>query len=185
MLAFSVDKTIEVMDTARARASQEAGGFLASYLVWTGSSLVLCGLSVACVHLIGPSAAGSGIPQMKCVLAGVQIHDYLSIRTLVAKLPSETYLEWHAIAAMYLTAVAALALGVFLALWAAIPPWVPRTLVALGGAAAFVHLVIFLALLELPAIITPLPVFAFLSIAALARTLWQPRDAESKYKLLG
>ena len=88
VLAFSVDKTIEIMDMARARASQEAGSFLASYTIWTGSSLVLCGLSVACVHLIGPSAAGSGIPQMKCVLAGVQIHDYLSTRTLVAKAAS-------------------------------------------------------------------------------------------------
>ena len=63
-----------------------------------------------------------------------------------------------------------------------VPLW---ALMALGGAAAFVHLVIFLALVELPAIITPLPVFAFLSIAALAYTLWQPRAAGGKYKLLG
>ena len=88
ILAFVVDKSIEALDHARARVSQEASGFLSSYLLWTGSSLLLCGISAACVQFIGPSAAGSGIPQMKCVLAGVQIHDYLSLRTLVAKAAS-------------------------------------------------------------------------------------------------
>ncbi len=90
-LVFSVDKSIEVIRIGRTSARlswHDAGGFLPEYLVWTGSSLLLCTLSVACVHLIGPSAAGSGIPQMKCVLAGVQIFDYLSVRTLVAKATS-------------------------------------------------------------------------------------------------
>ena len=90
-LVFSVDKSIEIIRILRTGARlrwHDAGGFLPEYLVWTSSSLLLCTLSVACVHLIGPSAAGSGIPQMKCVLAGVQIHDYLSVRTLIAKATS-------------------------------------------------------------------------------------------------
>lgn len=85
LLAFTIDNAIDILVTARARVSQEAGSFLPSYLVWTGSSLLLCALSAACIQFIGPSAAGSGIPQMKCVLAGMQRHDYLSARTLFAK----------------------------------------------------------------------------------------------------
>ena len=88
VLAFVIDHAIEAVVSARARASQEAGSFLPSYLVWTGSSLLLCSLSAAAIHFIGPSAAGSGIPQMKCVLAGMRAHDYLSLRTLCAKVLS-------------------------------------------------------------------------------------------------
>ena len=87
-LAFAVDKSIDFISHYRTLARHEAEGFLSAYLTWTGSSLALCGLSAACVQFIGPNAAGSGIPQMKCVLAGVQIHDYLSVRTLVAKASS-------------------------------------------------------------------------------------------------
>ena len=89
MVAFGIDKSIDFFVSARAHAAQEAGTFLLSYLMWTGSALVLCGLSAACVHYISPSAAGSGIPQMKCVLAGgANIEAYLSRRTLVAKILS-------------------------------------------------------------------------------------------------
>ena len=91
VLVFAVDKSIEVIRVLRTEARlrwHDTGGFISEYIVWTCTSLLLCTLSVACVHLIGPNAAGSGIPQMKCVLAGVQIHDYLSVRTLVAKATS-------------------------------------------------------------------------------------------------
>eukprot|EP00965_Chrysotila_dentata_P141362 4672161-Pleurochrysis_carterae.AAC.1 len=64
VLAFSIDHVIDLLVYARTRASQEAGSFVPSYLMWTGSSLVLCTLSAASVYYIGPSAAGSGIPQV-------------------------------------------------------------------------------------------------------------------------
>ena len=87
-VAFLIDRSIEGLTQWRARAAQEAGAVLSSYLLWTGMSLAMCGLSAAVVHLVAPSAAGSGIPQMKCVLAGVkfsQVRDYLSMRTMLAK----------------------------------------------------------------------------------------------------
>jgi hypothetical protein len=88
LLAVIVDKFIDELSAFRTRVSHDAGGFVASYLTWIGSALVFNLLSAACVQFLGPSAAGSGIPQMKCVLAGVEIHDYLSMRTLVAKVAS-------------------------------------------------------------------------------------------------
>ena len=84
-----MDKSIELLVATRARAAQEAGGFLPSYLIWSGSALMLCALSAACVQHISTAAVGSGIPQLKCVLAGgARIDDYLSARTLAAKVLS-------------------------------------------------------------------------------------------------
>ena len=88
LLASFVDKSVDLCRDARMRLSREADMFWQSYVLWIGSSLVMCALSAACVQYLGPSAAGSGIPQMKCVLSGVQIHDYLSLRTLGAKVGS-------------------------------------------------------------------------------------------------
>jgi hypothetical protein len=90
-VVYSVDKSIDVMLKWRMNTRLSwhvAGGFLPEYLVWIGSSMLLCTLSAACVHLIGPCAAGSGIPLMKCVLSGAQMDDYISFRTLVAKATS-------------------------------------------------------------------------------------------------
>jgi chloride channel 2 len=89
VFAYGMDKSIELLVATRARAAQEAGGFLSSYLIWSGSALMLCALSAACVQHISTAAVGSGIPQMKCVLAGgARIDDYLSARTLAAKVLS-------------------------------------------------------------------------------------------------
>ena len=89
VFAYGMDKSIEQLVAMRARAAQEAGGFLPSYLLWSGSALVLCALSAACAQHISSAAVGSGIPQMKCVLAGgARIDHYLSARTLAAKVLS-------------------------------------------------------------------------------------------------
>ena len=89
VFAYGMDRSIEQLVAMRARAAQEAGGFLPSYLLWSGSALVLCALSAACAQHISSAAVGSGIPQMKCVLAGgARIDHYLSARTLAAKVLS-------------------------------------------------------------------------------------------------
>lgn len=64
MIAFGIDKSIALIWIGRAQAAQQASSIVLSYLTWTGSALVLCGLSASCVHYISPSASGSGIPQV-------------------------------------------------------------------------------------------------------------------------
>ena len=88
VLTFTIDKLVGAFSEARARLSQDPESFLSSYAAWIGSSIVLCLLSAACVQLISPHAAGSGVPQMKCALAGTELTGYLSIRTLLAKFSS-------------------------------------------------------------------------------------------------
>lgn len=41
--------------------------------------------SAGLVHLIAPQSIGSGIPEMKTILRGVTLKEYLTFKTLVAK----------------------------------------------------------------------------------------------------
>lgn len=41
--------------------------------------------AVGFVHLISPQSIGSGIPEMKTILRGVTLKEYLTFKTLVAK----------------------------------------------------------------------------------------------------
>uniref|UniRef100_A0A1I7UQA3 Chloride channel protein n=1 Tax=Caenorhabditis tropicalis TaxID=1561998 RepID=A0A1I7UQA3_9PELO len=64
-----------------------------SYLLWTCGLLGWCGYMIglvaasACfVHYVAPQAIGSGIPEMKTIIRGVILVDYLTLRTLVSKI---------------------------------------------------------------------------------------------------
>ncbi|KAK6052364.1 hypothetical protein COOONC_10132 [Cooperia oncophora] len=59
--------------------------WIVSFFVWTMYVVILICASALCAHYIAPQAIGSGIPEMKTVLRGVILKEYLSIRTLVSK----------------------------------------------------------------------------------------------------
>lgn len=56
-----------------------------NFIIWILISLIYITLAVACGHKISADAQGSGIPEMKVVLSGVWIKNFLTFRTLVAK----------------------------------------------------------------------------------------------------
>ena len=56
------------------------------YFGWITFPVLLLVFATGIVSIISPQATGSGIPEMKTVLRGVILHEYLSFRTLVAKL---------------------------------------------------------------------------------------------------
>ncbi|CTQ86468.1 Chloride channel protein [Caenorhabditis elegans] len=60
--------------------------FTLAYLVWVGYVVGLILLSAVCAHYIAPQAIGSGIPEMKTILRGVILKEYLSVRTLLSKM---------------------------------------------------------------------------------------------------
>ncbi|XP_066527744.1 chloride channel K [Hoplias malabaricus] len=62
------------------------GHFLLQFLCWTLYPACLCALSTSFSHSICPQSAGSGLPEMRTILAGVQLPDYLSLSNLFAKL---------------------------------------------------------------------------------------------------
>ena len=55
------------------------------YIVWTLSCIILVLVSLASVNFISYSAAGSGIPELKAILKGLNLENVLTWRTFFAK----------------------------------------------------------------------------------------------------
>ncbi|KXJ80430.1 hypothetical protein RP20_CCG025170 [Aedes albopictus] len=87
MLSHVLDKGIAACTNSRTWMYQEFEGQPAmQYFVWVSMSVCLVMFSAGFVHLVAPQAIGSGIPEMKTIIRGVALKDYLTFRTLVAKL---------------------------------------------------------------------------------------------------
>ncbi|XP_076833029.1 chloride channel protein 2-like isoform X2 [Brachyhypopomus gauderio] len=56
------------------------------YLAWVSIPVLLICFSAGFTYLVGPQAAGSGIPEIKTIVKGGMVKDHLSLNTLVAKL---------------------------------------------------------------------------------------------------
>ncbi|XP_046673281.1 chloride channel protein 2 isoform X4 [Homalodisca vitripennis] len=57
----------------------------AQYMAWVALPVCLILFSAGFVHIVAPQSIGSGIPEMKTILRGVSLKEYLTFRTLVAK----------------------------------------------------------------------------------------------------
>jgi len=65
-------------------------------MLYFGTSLLVCVTSSCClvavgsciVIFLGPFAAGSGVPEVKCTLNGVHVSEWLSAKTLICKVLS-------------------------------------------------------------------------------------------------
>ncbi|XP_059489334.1 chloride channel protein 2 isoform X2 [Neocloeon triangulifer] len=55
------------------------------YVAWVSLPVFLILFSAGFVHIVAPQSIGSGIPEMKTILRGVALKEYLTFRTLVAK----------------------------------------------------------------------------------------------------
>ncbi|XP_051855898.1 chloride channel protein 2 isoform X2 [Antechinus flavipes] len=58
---------------------------LLQYLAWVTYPVVLITFSAGCTQILAPQAVGSGIPEMKTILRGVVLKEYLTLKTFVAK----------------------------------------------------------------------------------------------------
>ncbi|XP_018904088.2 chloride channel protein 2 isoform X2 [Bemisia tabaci] len=58
---------------------------VAKYFAWVTLPTCLILFSAGFVHIVAPQSIGSGIPEMKTILRGVALKEYLTFRTLVAK----------------------------------------------------------------------------------------------------
>ena len=55
-------------------------------MAWTGYSTALVMVAAVITRYVSPQAAGAGVAEMKVIIRGVVIKEYLSFRTLIAKL---------------------------------------------------------------------------------------------------
>ncbi|CAJ0604935.1 unnamed protein product [Cylicocyclus nassatus] len=68
------------------RLLQNHQSWLAPFTVWAFYTVVVVFASALWAHFIAPQAIGSGIPEMKTVLRGIILKEYLTVRTLISKI---------------------------------------------------------------------------------------------------
>ncbi|XP_010184196.1 PREDICTED: chloride channel protein 1 [Mesitornis unicolor] len=60
------------------------------YLAWVAYPLVLILFAAMFCHLVSPQAVGSGIPELKTIMRGVVLKEYLTLKAFVAKVVALT-----------------------------------------------------------------------------------------------
>ncbi|KHN72144.1 Chloride channel protein 2 [Toxocara canis] len=97
LISMAVDAVVECIQASEIflmalskSTGYEALNHILTYLTWLGYTSTLIISSAMFVHYVSPQAIGSGIPEMKTILRGLILKDYLSCRTLLAKLVGST-----------------------------------------------------------------------------------------------
>ncbi|ELU02185.1 hypothetical protein CAPTEDRAFT_218810 [Capitella teleta] len=86
LLSFLMDYVIGKCQTARQWMFEELEfSVAAQFITWILFPFVFICFSTGFVHIVGSNAIGSGIPEMKTILRGVVLKEYLTFRTLVSK----------------------------------------------------------------------------------------------------
>merc|ERR1719167_282629 len=86
LVSFAMDYSISVCNKARIWLVRDlVSNIYLQFLAWVSLPVFLVLFSAGFVHVVAPQAIGSGIPEMKTILRGVVLKEYLTFRTLVAK----------------------------------------------------------------------------------------------------
>ncbi|XP_018370471.1 PREDICTED: chloride channel protein 2 isoform X3 [Trachymyrmex cornetzi] len=86
LISYAMDRGISMCNNARIWLYQDLTTHPAfKYLAWVSMPVCLILFSAGFVHIVAPQSIGSGIPEMKTILRGVALKEYLTFRTLVAK----------------------------------------------------------------------------------------------------
>lgn len=88
ILSFGMDYLIQQLQRSRMWLYEELLGdnLFFKLIGWCILPLLLVLFSAGFVHIVSPQSVGSGIPEMKTILRGVILYEYLTFRTLVAKM---------------------------------------------------------------------------------------------------
>uniref|UniRef100_A0A0N4Z6M0 Chloride channel protein n=1 Tax=Parastrongyloides trichosuri TaxID=131310 RepID=A0A0N4Z6M0_PARTI len=91
-LSIFIDKIVDKMQIFQrifqSLTDMESNFFLyeiLGYMGWTFYTVILVLSAASFVHTVAPQAIGSGLPEMKTILRGVVLKDFLTFRTLVSK----------------------------------------------------------------------------------------------------
>jgi len=86
LVSFVMDYTIAQCSRARLWLVKDLVSNVGlQFLAWTSLPVFLVLFSAGFVQVVAPQAIGSGIPEMKTILRGVVLKEYLTFRTLIAK----------------------------------------------------------------------------------------------------
>ncbi|KAG9482720.1 hypothetical protein GDO78_011393 [Eleutherodactylus coqui] len=86
LISFSMDFTVSKLLNAQRWLQQELGdNTLLRYLSWVVYPIALIAFSTGFAQSITPHSGGSGIPELKTILTGVILEEYLTIKNFGAK----------------------------------------------------------------------------------------------------
>lgn len=86
LISFIMDRSVQMCNKAQIWLFGDLTNHPpAQYAAWVSLPLCLILFSAGFVHLVAPQSIGSGIPEMKTILRGVALKEYLTFRTLIAK----------------------------------------------------------------------------------------------------
>ncbi|XP_033764396.1 chloride channel protein 2-like isoform X1 [Pecten maximus] len=87
LLSFTMDFIIEKCQEAKLWLYEEVAFSVGlQYLAWTFYSVIFILFATGFTHLVAPQAVGSGIPEMKTILRGVVLKEFLTFKTLLSKI---------------------------------------------------------------------------------------------------
>merc|ERR1719167_1727367 len=87
LVSFAMDYSISICNKARLWLVKDlVSNIWLQFMAWVSLPVFLVLFSTGFVHVVAPQAIGSGIPEMKTILRGVVLKEYLTFRTLVAKI---------------------------------------------------------------------------------------------------
>ncbi|XP_077431544.1 chloride channel K isoform X3 [Vanacampus margaritifer] len=86
LLSFLMDLSVSKLLTAhRWLYGQLEGNSLLQFFCWTLYPACLCAISASLCHNICPFSTGSGIPEVRTMLSGIQLPHYLSLTNMFTK----------------------------------------------------------------------------------------------------
>jgi chloride channel 2 len=85
LLGFAIDLLSSMLHDAHIALTTSGSGFV-NFTIWILYSLVFAGIAASVGKYISTDAEGSGIPEMKAILAGINIYRYLGFQTMFGKM---------------------------------------------------------------------------------------------------
>lgn len=58
---------------------------LTGFFIWISTAIVMATISTSVCHVFGQEAQGAGVAEIKCILTGSRLYEYLNFRILAAK----------------------------------------------------------------------------------------------------
>ncbi|XP_049881462.1 chloride channel protein 2 isoform X1 [Pectinophora gossypiella] len=87
IINFAMDRAIAVCNNARMWMYKDlATSTFSQYVAWVSLPICLILFAAGFVHIVAAQSIGSGIPEMKTILRGVHLKEYLTFRALISKI---------------------------------------------------------------------------------------------------
>ena len=87
IVGYGIDQGVQLLLNFKLYICEEIGLHWSwSFLIWITITLILTLIAASIGQFVSKDAEGSGIPELKSILAGVNIYRYLSFRTLIGKI---------------------------------------------------------------------------------------------------